>query len=287
MYCSAGRISSEAAMRKLLSANFYRLWKSKIFWGEILTAFVSAGLVLFANQFEGTAAIKYMDYPFFSQFIYNPIILAAFITWYLGTEYSDGTIRNKLSVGHSRWGVYSSNLSISMIVSLIFVIVQVVVSLGIGLLVFEPFRLPPENIVAAIITACLSAVASAAVFAALAMNIQNKAASVIGTVALCFAVMLVVSMVASALYAPEMVYEYTEKTATGLIYGPEVPNPRYLRGTARTIAEWVNDILPQGQLYSVYSFDFERYLRWPAMSVLMLTVSTVLGYFSFSKKDIK
>lgn len=67
-------------MRKLLSANFSRLWKSKLFSLALLTAAVMSGLILFVNQFNSASSIKYMDFPFFSQFIYNPVILAAFIT---------------------------------------------------------------------------------------------------------------------------------------------------------------------------------------------------------------
>lgn len=274
-------------MRKLLSANFSRLWKSKLFSLALLTAAVMSGLILFVNQFNSASSIKYMDFPFFSQFIYNPVILAAFITLFLGTEYSDGTLRNKLSIGHSRGSVYAANLCASVILSVTFVITEILVCLGIGLLVFEPFRMSMEYVAVAAITACMTAVTSAAIYTALAMNIQNKAVSIIGMVGLSFAVILLVSMIAGVLYAPEMVYEYTEKTATGLTYGPLVPNPGYIRGTARTIAEWVNDILPQGQLYSLYAYDFDRYARWPLTSAMVLVVSTVLGYYSFSKKDIK
>ena len=274
-------------MRKLLSANFSRLWKSKLFSLALLTAAVMSGLILFVNQFNSASSIKYMDFPFFSQFIYNPVILAAFITLFLGTEYSDGTLRNKLSIGHSRGSVYAANLCASVILSVTFVITEILVCLGIGLLVFEPFRMSMEYVAVATITACMTAVTSAAIYTALAMNIQNKAVSIIGMVGLSLAVILLVSMIAGVLYAPEMVYEYTEKTATGLTYGPLVPNPGYIRGTARTIAEWVNDILPQGQLYSLYAYDFDRYARWPLTSAMVLVVSTVLGYYSFSKKDIK
>ena len=274
-------------MRKLLSANFSRLWRSRLLRIEMLIAIAMAGLLLFINQFEGASSIKYMDYPYFSQFIYNPVVFAAIITLFIGTEYSDGAIRNKLSTGHSRLAVYGSNLCVSIMMSVLFVLVQIAVCLSIGLLVFEPFRLPMEQIMAAAMTACLTAASSAAIYTAMAMNIQNKAFSVITAVALSFAVMLLVSMIAGTLYAPEMVYEYTEKTANGLTYGPLVPNPGYIRGTARTIAQWVNDILPQGQLYSLYAYDFDRYARWPLTSAMVLVVSTVLGYYSFSKKDIK
>ena len=191
-------------MRKLLSANFSRLWKSKLFPLALLTAAVMSGLILFVNQFNSASSIKYMDFPFFSQFIYNPVILAAFITLFLGTEYSDGILRNKLSIGHSRGSVYAANLCASVILSVSFVVIQVLVCLGIGSLVFETFRMPTEYVAVA-------------------------------------AIILLVSMIAGVLYAPKMVYAY----------------------------------------------DFDRYTRWPFTSAVVLVVSTVLGYYSFSKKDIK
>ena len=50
-------------MRKLLSAYFSRLLKSKLFRIEMLIAMAMSGLLLFVNQFEGASSIKYMDYP--------------------------------------------------------------------------------------------------------------------------------------------------------------------------------------------------------------------------------
>ena len=52
-------------MRKLLSANISRLWRSKIFSFVLLTAAVMSGLLLLANQFNSASSIKYMDFPFF------------------------------------------------------------------------------------------------------------------------------------------------------------------------------------------------------------------------------
>lgn len=70
-------------MRKLLSANFSRLWRSRLFRIEMLIAMAMSGLFLFVNQFESASSIKYMDYPYFSQFIYNPVVFAAFITLFI------------------------------------------------------------------------------------------------------------------------------------------------------------------------------------------------------------
>lgn len=108
-------------MRKLLSANFSRLWKSKLFRIELLTAAAISVLCLFVNRFEGVSSVKYMDFPYFSQFIYDPLVFSAFIPLFVGTEYSDGTIRNKLSTGHSRTAAYGANLCVSIVMTVLFV----------------------------------------------------------------------------------------------------------------------------------------------------------------------
>ena len=102
-------------MRKLLSANFARLWLSKIFWiAELGTGLWS--MFLFAmflyntremgeNWMQSNAHIY-----FFYVLLYIGAVMAGFISSFLGTEYSDGAIRNKLAVGHARWEVYLANL---------------------------------------------------------------------------------------------------------------------------------------------------------------------------------
>lgn len=93
-------------MRKLLSANLFRLWKSKIFWVlEGISAIVGTFIYVLAiintrnistDWYRGNG-----NYYFFSELVYIGIIMAVFISFYVGTEYADGTIRNKLSRVHN------------------------------------------------------------------------------------------------------------------------------------------------------------------------------------------
>ena len=43
------------------------------------------------------------------------LVAAVFISLFVGSEYSDGTIRNKLVVGHSRMRIYLANLIVCSI----------------------------------------------------------------------------------------------------------------------------------------------------------------------------
>ena len=95
-------------MIKLLNASFTRLRKTKIFW--LLTIFS----ILFAFFMINT---KYSDMKLYNEVIeveqlminYSTIVgivIAIFTSLFLGVEYSDGTIRNKIIIGHKRANIY-------------------------------------------------------------------------------------------------------------------------------------------------------------------------------------
>ena len=89
-------------MVKLLHTGFRRLRKNKLFW--ILTAF-SIGLALFVVYTQYRSMKNYGDTIEAEQLMLNyatviGVVIAIFTSLFLGVEYSDGAIRNKISVGH-------------------------------------------------------------------------------------------------------------------------------------------------------------------------------------------
>ena len=99
-------------MSRLLCAGVIRLKKSRLLW--LFCGLMSAlgllspiQLYLQAQKYDFTASI---DQPFFSHIMYMGVISAVFISLFIGAEYSNGTVRNKLIVGHSRTDIYFSNL---------------------------------------------------------------------------------------------------------------------------------------------------------------------------------
>ncbi len=114
-------------MRKLLSANFSRLWRSKIFWAlEGISAI--AGAVFYILAIINTKNIGedwYLlsgNYYFFVVLVYIGAIMAVFSSFYIGAEYSDGTIRNKLNVGCARNSIYLANLVVVVTAGVLFTI---------------------------------------------------------------------------------------------------------------------------------------------------------------------
>ena len=110
-------------MGKLLSANFARLRKDRFFWC-LLAAVIIASLVNILNSArsfevmtESGYGLTLEDY-YFNQATLMGVYCALFASLFLGTEYSDGTIRNKLTVGHNRSHIYLSNFLVCLAASL-------------------------------------------------------------------------------------------------------------------------------------------------------------------------
>ena len=99
-------------MRKLLSADLYRLKKDRTFWFCMLAM---SGIGVFEAVMQYIDKVRYgseehfLDDTLFVYMILIAICSAIFGSLFCGTDYSDGTIRNKLIVGHTRSAVYCSN----------------------------------------------------------------------------------------------------------------------------------------------------------------------------------
>lgn len=102
-------------MRKLLKANFRRLWKDKAFLISMILMVIYGGALPIIHYFDniqnGIAGWTW-DATLFSFVMIAPILQAVSSALFIGVEYSDGTMRNKLIAGHHRSYVYLANLFI-------------------------------------------------------------------------------------------------------------------------------------------------------------------------------
>ena len=107
-------------MSQLLRANFSRLWKSGIFRLCVLFSIGLSGFMVIMRYVDiqkhseeyAELGIEYSsaDGLMFVGALYLLFAAAVLVGIFVGTEYADGTIRNKLVVGHNRPTIYLSNL---------------------------------------------------------------------------------------------------------------------------------------------------------------------------------
>lgn len=125
-------------MRKLLTANFSRLWKSKVSLAlEVLSAIAGAIFCILAifntKKIGEDWHLASGNSYFFVGLIYIGAIMAVFSPFYIGTEYSDGTIRNKINVGCARKEIYLANFVITITVGILFTLTQMAAYVMVGL----------------------------------------------------------------------------------------------------------------------------------------------------------
>ena len=91
------------------------------------------------KQYGGEIENYFSERFAFGQTVAVSIISAIFIGLFIGTEYSNGTMRNKLVIGHSRGAIYFSNLAVCIAAALLIHIVYVATTLVVGLIIFVNF----------------------------------------------------------------------------------------------------------------------------------------------------
>ncbi|WP_405318752.1 ABC transporter permease subunit [Frisingicoccus sp.] len=278
-------------MRKLLYANFSRLWKSKAFLiaelgTGLLSLFMFGMLIYNTNNMGENWMQSNAHIYFFYILLYIGAIMAIFISSFLGTEYSDGTIRNKLVVGHARWRVYLANLLVVCVAGILFYCTYFLVSivcipfLGVGLYscLMQPLL---SFFFGIIIILCYSAL-----FTMIAMLDSAKAR--------CSIISLILSL--ALILGGMMIYGNvtTEETKEQMVLMEDgsyerqiVPNPRYLTGTKRVIFEWIDSCLPVSQAFHVVSYEETPDGKGAVCLLGLSCAMTAAGILLFKKKDIK
>ena len=102
-------------MNKLLRANFARVKRNKVFWGfvafmAVFGAFLPIKQYMDSFSSQAETNTVSLNHVFFAYTLVIGVLCAVFCSLFLGTEYSDGTVRNKLMIGHRRSAIYLSNL---------------------------------------------------------------------------------------------------------------------------------------------------------------------------------
>lgn len=277
-------------MRKLFSANCRYFKRNRLFLLEILFCILFSGWIMFANysvKIQASADPLYLETPFFIMYQILSVVFASAISLIVGTEYSDGTIRNKLIVGHTRSEIYFSILLTTIAASIVVIAAHGVVSYGIGYFLYGNFSLPVTQIIVALICALMANLVFTTLFVAIALNCSNKSVSAVVSILSALVIIVATNLVGNKLLEPEMTYDGIVITANGIEYGDIIKNPNYVTGTVRKVYELLYDLLPTGQLMQIQSLNFDHWQYWLLLSIFLFFVITWIGYTVFSKKDIK
>ena len=275
-------------MRKLLAASFSRLWKEKIFWFVFLIMSIGSVCFNWIGYNEINNPQIYVEDMIFCMLPMSGFVFALFISMRLGTEFEEHTIRNKLVVGYNRTQIYFAEYITCMVASIILLGIMLLFATVFGLLLSLELQSGWMEIVFLLFCCVLIASVFSAMFVSISMNVGAKATSLVVSIVFLFAILLLASFCINALAEEPMAYSnITITVEDGVQFGDLIEHPAYVDGTQRTVYELIADILPTGQTIQMNNLEFERAVRWPVFSLIMLVIATVAGYLPFRKRDIR
>ncbi len=292
-------------MSMLIHANLKRMFRSGVF---LLCIVVSAGFGWYITLMSSSAVLmetRNADDCLFLGLMEELFISAVFTGFFVGTDYSDGTIRNKLAAGHTRPHIYLANLITCVIASGASMLVYTGTAAVLCRLWGMSVTLPAREVFMFMFCARLILTAQCALALLLAMLISKKSVSAV-TMLILTGVMMGVSLNLSAnlsapetYYLPEQAYQEYEEMLEDLTPGEvppaeptgpatkEIENPYYLRGFKRTVYENLHNLLPTSQAYQIMSLEDENITAILLYDVLLIVVTTGIGIAGFRKKDLK
>lgn len=281
-------------MTKLLSAGYRRLFRSLTFWlGLVASCAYSLFAVLnnfhYANAW-GETSIK-ADHTLLPDGLILSLIIAIIVALFVGREYSDKTIRNKIITGHSRLAIYLSNLIVcSTATVILFVVPTLLVGLGVGAPLLGGFELPAKAFILPALCGLLALLGFNALFILVAMSVQNRTVAAVAILLLAFLLAWIPQPLWDALDAPKQVeeYVYAEELDEFITTGKMIENPAYVGGATRVVYQILYNVLPGGQIYQSSPFNKTADMdHLPFCALVFIAVTTAGGLVIFKKKELK
>ena len=275
-------------MAKLLRANLSRLWKSRIFYiGLAFMLLLNVFLVLDGWNYGRQGYPEPLEDMLFQNCIIIGFVSAVVVGMFLGTEYSDGTIRNKIAVGHTRASIYLANLIVCAAASALLLVISLALGFGLGSFLLDPLGLPMKVLLLYTCIGLLTTVSFASIYMLVAMLSPSKASGAVLCLVLALVLLFATSAVEGTLTEPEMVQDFIMSVDGTPNLGEPHPNPRYVTGTKRAVLEVIYDILPTGQAFQISNNECAHPARLPAFSLLVALVTSAAGALLFRRRDLK
>ena len=189
-------------MRKLLSASFVRLWKDKVFWLCMLGMLGMNMFIILNGCRQANGAMADYDYTL-DRYYYNEAPLvgmfsAIIVSMFVGIEYYEGAVRNKLAVGHTRSNIFLSNFVVCYVPGL-FIMAAWLISGFVGMPFLGGLQTGGIGILQTLLIAACYTAAFTAIFALVSNFANNRAALAFLTILVYIALMLAASKIYSCL----------------------------------------------------------------------------------------
>lgn len=281
-------------MLKLLHANFYRLRKNKVFIGIIIITIIASFVILF-NTYQGNITNeKYnmqkmqIDRTYTIYINVISFLIAVFVSIFVGSDYDNGTIRNKIIVGHSRKNIYLSNLIVSIIVGLVLEIIYLTIISIIGIPLIGKIQMNIFDFLYIILDMILLIMVFSSIFNFISMICSNVTLSTVGSLLLIL-IMYVFCMSISGIAYSTKELKIQDFDENGNLVTKYLEDENYPGDFKKNLCKTIINILPTGQAMelSEVNIDINEIKIYPLYSLGVILIINILGIYMFNKKELK
>ena len=228
-----------------------------------------------------------MDSTIFIYTLFVPLMVSLLTALFIGSDYSDGTMRNKLIAGQVRKNIYAANLVVNMEAAFLLCFAFWISHVCIGTPLLGWFVSDAKKMLGYLLVTLTTVAACVAIFTLISMLCSNKAYSVAGCILIIFMLLFVGVRITAALNEPEMYDAYSYMSEGVTVQEDETPNPNYVSGVKRQIYNFLNEFLPGGQMIKLSNMNAEHLGRYAVYDGIIFAFVTGCGILSFRRKDLK
>jgi len=256
-------------MRRLLYADTFRLFRSKWFW-LCLGGMIAMSVAFIIMQLTA------MDYEVpLSRVIFLPmsfygVTIAAFISLFVGEDYSDGFIRNKIIAGHSRYNIFASSLIVSWLAGILIYLMITLFTAGVGSFLFE-INVTVAQFCRHLLLGIGMSIAYGCIYCTITMLCGNRTNAVLLCMGLAFFLLFFCLHTNQVMVQPE--------------YKDGVLNPAYVDGILKSIYAILHDLNPSGQAAQLSAMEIFSPVRCMVCDFLWIMIAGV-GAVKFTRKNI-
>ena len=257
-------------MIRILRADMVRLRKSIAFRLSLTGMLVLSALFMIMQATGMDYTVPLSRVIFLPMSMYG-VAMAAFVSVFVGTDFSDGFIRNKLIAADHRCSLVVSQIIVSCMGCLITYITTTVFTSVAGSFFFENnvdqavfFRYFFLGIGMSLVTGCM--------FSVITMLCGSKTTAILCCMGLAFGMLFLCL--------------HTNEILVQTAYKNDVPNPRYVSGIRRELCSILHDLNPCGQ-----AAQLSGWMVWHPVRSLVFNVIQIMGLptvccMIFRRKDI-
>lgn len=277
-------------MYKLIKAGFFRLKKNTIFLLFIFLTIIIAVYTLF--KYKSSWGVIILD-EIVNEFItYIGLFIAIFVSIFVGKEHSEGIIRNKIIVGHSRISIYLSNLIITVIASILCELIYIIITLSIGIPMFGMPRMNFSEFMMEMLCTFFIIISFCTIYNFITMICSEITISAAINILIFIVMFIASSSLGYIAHSSKYInHTYIENGVEHII--SQKLNPNYPGDEKVELAKILYLAIPQGQANElkrsndVIELDIIPLYNIPIYSIMLIAIINTIGLYLFSRKELK